>query len=719
MPNKSDPGSWITNPMMHNQMQPECEEEPLWTGTYCSSKVVLRRVAWQNLVPFTNFKGQNIKIIWENNPAVTNLTEYYNNASNYQQIVFRTSPNPANAWVFPVAVGQMYKIHWRNGLDFNSLQMDWSVLSTASDNVTVFHQNFTAVRAAYHVYQANNKTDPTYNMTYQLQQQMATTGATYPGAVLGEEMNMTTAALSTTNLCDYSFKYQVKQLPYQRDFYIVAKHNQALVDKWGASSQTCGVEGVQCIGNCNGKIHGGPNISSVMYWSREDTWVKLYELNNITGKTGMPADGDSIVVPNTMAIMYDIPMLKDKVTGALTPLGGKNWTYPPKLNTVEIRGRLQFETEFTGITVPTGKELYLELNAKTIFNRGGQFWIHGGFNNHTNDFNPYPSTLNAKVVLAGRYGDPAFAFTNEIEGGNKIIINTGNFTVVGAPILDRTKGSLYASIMPGDTTAKIAKDTFAHNGSASNNLDWGMKTGYSYNITVAASDILQGETEEFLVTVKDNTNSEYVEVNLDHAAAYKHIGAPASSLEAPCTGSTSRIVDYRAEVASWAKNVMIVGTNQEPIYSPLAPYFSVTNNDTEWGGTVLHANYKEVDPNDPTNAALDTLYYSESLMKDVEMYNCSQMDTQKAFIRFVNTNVNMSMLTDRARFKHRVENCAFHDGLSWGIYIFNSSRINFDNNIVARSRVYGVVVSESKDVNVTNNWVMFVMTRVQPPGSTV
>ena len=109
-----------------------------------------------------------MKVIWESNPDIVTDAQketYYKEPSNYQNINYVWYPRPWRAWTYPVIVGQMYKIHWRQGLSFDFLQMDWSVLSTESDSATVFHQNFTAVRAAFHVGQANKGANQTYNRT--------------------------------------------------------------------------------------------------------------------------------------------------------------------------------------------------------------------------------------------------------------------------------------------------------------------------------------------------------------------------------------------------------------------------------------------------------------------------------------------------------------------------------------------------------------------------
>ena len=354
-------------------------------------------------------------------------------------------------------------------------------------------------------------------------------------------------------------------------------------------------------------------------------------------------NGDSFIIPAGTGLLYDVVVLRNTATGVLSVPSGKNWTVPPLLNTLEIRGRLQFATTFDGVTAGAGEEIWLELQAQKIFNRNGEFFIHGGWDETNNKFSPYPTGVTASIVFRGRYGDVSMAFTNEVEGGNKILINAGNVTFVGSPLTTRTKGRLYETLAVGATTAKISKDSLDINGDISGKQAWGFAAGI--NITIAGTDMSDYQSEQFTITgTPDTSNADYDVVTLDHAAVYRHIGGPETMAQMPCDNLSTRRVDFRAEVTSWNKNIRLSGSNQENIYSPLAPYHVVTDNNTDWGCTVLHSSYKEVDPSDPTNLALQTFYFSESLMKDVQMYNCSQRDTSKAFVRFEGANFDKNLI---------------------------------------------------------------------------
>jgi parallel beta-helix repeat protein len=80
-------------------------------------------------------------------------------------------------------------------------------------------------------------------------------------------------------------------------------------------------------------------------------------------------------------------------------------------------------------------------------------------------------------------------------------------------------------------------------------------------------------------------------------------------------------------------------------------------------------------------------------MENVEVYNCSQIDTQKAAIRFEAATAKYSEVT----------NCTFHNGYGWGVYIKASKNILFRDNIVFNFRPVGIHISGTKNVTVDHN----------------
>lgn len=81
-------------------------------------------------------------------------------------------------------------------------------------------------------------------------------------------------------------------------------------------------------------------------------------------------------------------------------------------------------------------------------------------------------------------------------------------------------------------------------------------------------------------------------------------------------------------------------------------------------------------------------------MDNVQIYNCSQRDTDKAALRW------------QAAFNghSRVTNSAIHHGEAWGVFIDSSKNIEFDNNVVVGFKPIGFnIVNVQENIVVTNN----------------
>jgi hypothetical protein len=76
-----------------------------------------------------------------------------------------------------------------------------------------------------------------------------------------------------------------------------------------------------------------------------------------------------------------------------------------------------------------------------------------------------------------------------------------------------------------------------------------------------------------------------------------------------------------------------------------------------------------------------TLRYGQTYLDNVEIFNCSQIDTEKAALRWENNALGHSSVT----------NSTIHHGLSWAINVKASQNIIMNNNIVWGFRPLGVV----------------------------
>lgn len=75
-------------------------------------------------------------------------------------------------------------------------------------------------------------------------------------------------------------------------------------------------------------------------------------------------------------------------------------------------------------------------------------------------------------------------------------------------------------------------------------------------------------------------------------------------------------------------------------------------------------------------------------MDSVEMEHCSQIDTEKAAIRFENARTH----------NHVVKDCSFHNGFGWGGAVKRSWNVKLENNLWFNFRPIGVGFNEVKDI---------------------
>ena len=85
----------------------------------------------------------------------------------------------------------------------------------------------------------------------------------------------------------------------------------------------------------------------------------------------------------------------------------------------------------------------------------------------------------------------------------------------------------------------------------------------------------------------------------------------------------------------------------------------------------------------------------------VEIYNCSQVDTFKAALRF-----------EKAKMKHStISNCAIHHGNGIGVQIYESSNILLKGNIIFDFVRFSLNVENVKNMTIDNNWIFITKSR--------
>jgi hypothetical protein len=162
------------------------------------------------------------------------------------------------------------------------------------------------------------------------------------------------------------------------------------------------------------------------------------------------------------------------------------------------------------------------------------------------------------------------------------------------------------------------------------------------------------------------------QVDVDHNLNYYHWGKDTS------TGPDYDGLDMRGEVLLLTRNVKI---DAEDVMS--------------WGGQIVTSDTMEV-YGDEIKMRTGT-----TIMDSVEIFNCSQIDTFKAALRFESASTLHSSVT----------NSAIHNGYAWGLYVKGSANIHLSDNIFFNFRPVGVGVLSSKNITFDHNVVAGIVQR--------
>jgi len=111
-----------------------------------------------------------------------------------------------------------------------------------------------------------------------------------------------------------------------------------------------------------------------------------------------------------------------------------------------------------------------------------------------------------------------------------------------------------------------------------------------------------------------------------------------------------------------------------------------------WGGQVVTSDTIEFD---------GTFRFGSTVMDSVEIFNCSQIDTFNAALRFESASSSYSEIT----------NSAVHNGYAWGLNVKASSNILIKDNIFWGFRPIGVGVTLSRNITVDGNVLGHVVDR--------
>jgi hypothetical protein len=144
------------------------------------------------------------------------------------------------------------------------------------------------------------------------------------------------------------------------------------------------------------------------------------------------------------------------------------------------------------------------------------------------------------------------------------------------------------------------------------------------------------------------------------------------------TGPDYNGLDMRGEVLLLTRNVKI---DAEDIES--------------WGGQVVTSDTIEMYDGEMT------MRTGTTVLDNVEIFNCSQIDTLKAALRFESAATLYSSVT----------NSAIHNGYSWGLYVKSSANVHIEGNNFFKFRPIGLAVLSSRNVTIESNVVADIVER--------
>jgi len=122
----------------------------LWDNAYmCDQNVIMRRVAFANLLIQQNFKSQFIKVSQipdiQSTVGDSLLSTQFTTVGT-QWMGKEANPEYNMAYGLPFIAGNIYQIWWGSGIDFAHLSLFTSRMFTASDPGIIFVFNFTTGR---------------------------------------------------------------------------------------------------------------------------------------------------------------------------------------------------------------------------------------------------------------------------------------------------------------------------------------------------------------------------------------------------------------------------------------------------------------------------------------------------------------------------------------------------------------------------------------------
>lgn len=292
------------------------------------------------------------------------------------------------------------------------------------------------------------------------------------------------------------------------------------------------------------------------------------------------------------------------------------------------------------------------LRCKHLFIRAGELHIGSA---------EYPYEKNGRITLYGEKQMETIVYDNAIEAGNKLIANINVMRIYG-----KKRGWKMTRLLNP-----------ALKGSNELEVEPGLEIFEGDRLGVLPTSYDPKAVDDVFVESYDSTTGKII---INSTLDYYHWGRPFS------TESTHDGLDMRGEVILLTRNVVI---DAEDIES--------------WGGQIVTGDTLEIYGTEIIQRQGTTVIDS------VEIFNCSQIDTFKAALRFESASSLWSSVT----------NSAIHNGYAWGLMVKASANIHIEDNVFFRFRPIGVGVMTSKNVTIDGNVVANVVDRTTLEGKEV
>jgi hypothetical protein len=285
------------------------------------------------------------------------------------------------------------------------------------------------------------------------------------------------------------------------------------------------------------------------------------------------------------------------------------------------------------------------LHAEHIFVRAGELHIGSP---------EFPFLHKAKITLHGSRNMESIVYDNAIEAGNKVLANVNVVQMHG---IKRTKHMtrLHAEAIQGATSITV---------------ETGLDLIQGDRLALAPTGYDYVTSEEAFVQAYDTATGV---VTLVSPLLHYHWGSAVS------TANKYNGADIRGEVLILSRNIVIAGEDLDT-----------------WGGQIVTSDTIEVN-----TLGEVIMRQGVTVMHNVEIYNCSQMNTQKGALRWEGA---------AGKYSH-IKGVSLHNGHGWTMQIKSSANVKIEESVAYHFKPIGMAIRSSNNITLHRNIIVNVHER--------